>query len=276
LSEIYNMHCHIFPGKIAEKAVGAIGNFYDIKMQGYGTSDTLIEEGKKIGITKYLVCSTATKSEQVESINNFVAFECSTHPEFIGFGSLHPDYTDIEAETARILSLGLKGIKLHPDFQKFNIDDPSAYPIYEWAEKRNLPILIHMGDNRYDYSKPYRLLNILEKFPKLIVIGAHLGGYRCWEEALNCTLKRVDNTVASYIGHDRLFIDTSSSLMFISPEMAANIIHTHGIDKVFFGTDFPMWDHIKEYERFNKIPLSTEEKEKLLYKNAVKFINTLN
>ena len=147
------MHCHIFPDKIEEKAVSAIGAFYDIPMQNKGTSEFLLADGRPVGVNKYLVCSTATTAHQVESINNFVAREAGLHPEFIGFGSLHPDYEDVAAEIDRMLSLGLRGIKLHPDFQKFNIDDERAFPIYKAAEGR-LPILFHTGDDRYDFLEP--------------------------------------------------------------------------------------------------------------------------
>lgn len=255
---IINMHTHIFPVKIAEKAVGAIGDFYDIKMEIKGTPEYILEDGKTIGVEKYLVSSTATTAHQVQSINNFIAAQQAEHPEFIGYGSIHPDYEDIPGEIDRIISLGLHGIKLHPDFQKFNIDDESAYPIYEAAQGR-LPILFHTGDNRYDFSKPRRLYNIVEKFPKLITTAAHLGGYRCWEEA------------QVYFGHPRVYIDTSSALMFVSPEDASKIIHAHGVDHVFFGTDSPMWRHKDELERFNKLEITADERRMILSDNALRF-----
>ena len=257
---IINMHAHIFPMKISEKAVGAIGDFYGIKMQIRGTPEYLLEVVKTIGVEKYLVSSTATTAHQVQSINHFIAAEQTAHPEFIGFGSLHPEYEDIEGEIDRMLAMNLRGIKLHPDFQKFNIDDEAAYPIYEAAQGR-LPILFHTGDDRYEFSKPVRLYRVLEKFPKLIAIGAHLGGYRCWDE------------VSVYLGHPRLYIDTSSALMFLSPERAAEIIRQHGTDRVFFGTDSPMWRHKDELERFNRLPLTPEERKKILSGNALKFFN---
>lgn len=256
--KIINMHTHIFPGKIEEKAVDAIGRFYGIPMQNKGTSEYLIDDGAKIGVSKYLVCSTATTPHQVESIDNFVAEEAKKHPEFIGFGSIHPDYENIAAEIDRMIALGLKGIKLHPDFQKFNIDDKRAFPIYEAAEGR-LPILFHTGDNRYDFSSPVRLNRIMEKFPKLVAIAAHLGGYRNWSEA-----------EVNY-GHPRVYIDTSSSLMFMKPEEAVEIIRKHGISRVFFGTDSPMWNHKDEYERFLRLELTDKERSMILHENAESF-----
>ncbi len=268
ITKIYDMHTHIFPAKIAEKAVSAIGKFYDITMAEAGTSSELLASGSRAGITKYLVCSTATTGAQVESINNFIAGECATHSEFIGFGSMHPDYSkigNIADEVDRIISLGLKGIKLHPDFQHFNVDDPEAFPIYEAAEGK-LPLLVHIGDNRYDYSRPYRLLNIVRQFPKLKVISAHLGGYRCWEEA---------QALTGYLGHPNIYIDTCSAIQFMTQAEAKKIILAHGIDRVFWGTDFPMWNHADELERFLGFGFDDEINQKILWQNAENFINSI-
>ena len=161
-----------------------------------------------------------------------------------------------------MISLGLKGIKLHPDFQHFNIDAPEAFPIYEAAEGR-LPILIHMGDGRYEYSRPCRLLNVVKQFPKLVVIAAHLGGYQRWDEA---------EALSGYLGNPNIYIDTCSSIQFIPKERSVKIIRSHGVDNVFWGTDFPMWDHEKELNRFLGLGLTEEEKEKILWKNAENFV----
>lgn len=260
--KIYDMHAHIFPAKIAEKATSSIGRFYDIPMQEKGTAEDLLAQGRRIGVSRYLVCSTATTGAQVESINHFIAEEVRTHPEFIGFGSLHPDVPDPEAEVDRMIAAGLQGIKLHPDFQRFMIDDPAAYPIYEAAQGR-LPILFHMGDARYAYSLPIRLMNVLKKFPRLIAIAAHLGGYQRWKEA---------EETDGYLGCPNLYLDTCSAIQFLPHERSEAIIRRHGADRVFWGSDYPMWDHKAEYERFLSLSLTDTEKEQILWKNAETFL----
>ena len=261
-SGIFDMHTHIFPQKIAEKAVSAIGDFYKLEMHKKGYSEDLIEAGGSCGVKHFLVCSTATTPLQVTAINSFIAGEAERHPEFIGFGSLHPDYEDIEGETERIIALGLKGIKLHPDFQKFALDDAGAFGIYEACGER-LPLLVHTGDSRYSFSNPFRILRVLENFPKLRIICAHLGGYSEWREV--CELP-------GYLGNPNIFIDTSSAIQFMEPEKAADIIRKHGADRVFWGSDYPMWAPEKELENFMKIPLTDDEREKILYKNAGLFL----
>lgn len=177
---IIDAHAHIFPDKIAKKATDAIGDFYGIQMtESAGTPDVLLQEGRLAGITKFVVHSTATTVKQVENINKYIVSETEAHPEFIGFMTLHPDMDeeDMDGEIRFAISHGICGVKLHPDFQKFAIDEPRAEKIYKTLDGR-LPILFHTGDKRYNFSNPERLVKIAKKYPKQIVIGAHFGGDR--------------------------------------------------------------------------------------------------
>lgn len=257
--EIIDAHAHIFPQKIAEKATTAIGDFYDIPMNNCGLPENLLEVGAEISVSKYLVCSTATVPQQAQAINNFIAEECEKHPEFFGFGTLHAEMDGLEEEAGRIAALGLRGIKLHPDFQKFDIDDPRAEKIYQAAKKHDFPVLIHMGDDRYDYSSPKRLAIMADKYPETRFIAAHFGGYRRWEEAGELLRKK------------NVWFDTSSSLPMISKEEALRLVDCYGADRLFWGTDFPMWSHKKELERFLALGLPEEINRMILSENAKKF-----
>ena len=256
--EIIDAHAHIYPVKIAEKATFAIGDFYGIKMaMPSGVPEKLLEVGTKAGISRFVVHSCATKAAQVRSINEFIKREMDEHKEFLGFMTLHEDLTEeeISEEVDWCVKNGFKGVKLHPDFQKFYIDGENAEKIYRVVGDK-LPILFHTGDDRYEYSKPVRLAKIAKKYKNVNFIGAHFGGYRCWDE-LDC-----------YKGLDNVYFDTSSSLAFISTEKAENLIRQFGVEKFFFGTDFPMWDATEELARFLKIPLNDCEREKILAQNV--------
>ena len=97
-------------------------------------------------------------------------------------------------------------------------------------------------------------------YPKVNFIAAHFGGYRCWDD------------VDCYKGLDNIYFDTCSSLNFISPQKAKQLIDLFGYEKFFFGTDFPMWDAKRELDRFNQIPLNDTEKECILVKNIKKLL----
>ena len=199
-------HAHIYPGKIAEKATASVGDFYSIPMQNVGLPHVLAQRGGEAGIDRFLVCSVATKVEQVRSINQFIQQKCEKYPQFIGLAAWHQDVEDIQGEMDDIQARGLRGIKLHPDFQQFFIDDPRMLPVYEEAHRRGLPVLFHTGDSRTDYSSPYRLMRVIEKIPEFTCIAAHLGGYSEWKEAR----RELSGT--------NVYIDTSSSLFKVSRE----------------------------------------------------------
>lgn len=257
--KIFDAHCHIFPEKIAAKASVNIGRFYDLHMDFDGSVKTLMELYARAGVDKCLVQSVATSPAQVRSINDFIAESVREHPDmFVGFCSLHPlmEKKEIEAEIDRAIALGLKGIKLHPDFQRFRIDERKAYDIYEAAEGR-MPILFHTGDFRYDYSSPKRLANALKDFPRLVAIGAHFGGWSEWDDG------------EKYLADNpNVYVDTSSSLYSVSPEKALEYIRAFTPDRVMFGTDYPMWSVEDELRRMEKIDLTDSEREKVMYKTA--------
>ena len=258
---IIDFHAHIYPAKIAEKASKNIGLFYNTQMCYDGSPEKLLESGRKIGVEKYIVHSTATVAHQVEAINNYIVSEVNLHKEFVGFGTIHPDYEDFENELKRIKSLGLRGIKLHPDFQKFQVDTPGMDDVYEVIAELKMPVLVHAGDYRYDFSGPKRILHVLEKHPSLIVVAAHFGGYTEWDNAME------------YLVGQRVWFDTSSTLWKLPVEKADEMIKAHGFEKFLFGSDYPMWDHEDELKRFLRLSLSPEEREAILYKNAEKLLS---
>lgn len=258
--KIIDLHSHVFPEKIADKAVESIGNFYGVAMAGKGTVEDLLEKGKEIGVNKYVIHSTATKPEQVRIINDFIAQAQMNNKSFIGFGTLHPDIDDVEVEVDRILNLELKGVKLHPDFQGFNIDDDSMMKVYKALEGK-LPVLMHMGDETKTSSSPARLKKVIDMFPDLTVIAAHFGGYKMWDES--CKLLVGTN----------VYFDTSSALFMLNKENATDIIRLHGPEKILFGSDYPMWNHKEELQRFLSLGLTQNEREMILWKNASKLLN---
>ncbi len=263
--KIIDSHCHIYPDAIAQKASDGTGHFYDIKMCHDGKVSTLLEQGKAANIGHYIVQSVATTPKQVSSINHYIANEVSKSGGMMtGLGTLHPESDDIKADFDELISLGLKGVKIHPDIQGFKLDDYRCLKFYELCEGK-IPILIHTGDHRYDYSNTNRLIPLLEIFENLTIIGAHFGGWSVWEEATK-QLK----------GYKNLYVDCSSSFYAMTKEKATALIKEYGADRVLFGTDYPMWNPGSELECFYSLGLSDEDNKKILHDNAVKVFNLHN
>ncbi len=258
---IIDAHCHIYPEKIAAKATAHTDAFYGVNSAYDGSLKQLLDFGKKAGISKFIVQSVATTPHQVHSINNYIAHEIEENIDLlIGLGTMHPDSEDISADVDRVANLGLKGIKMHPDIQGFALDDERCMPFYERCQTLGLPILIHTGDYRYDYSNPDRLINILKTFPKLTVIGAHFAGWSVWDEALEKLLQ-----------FDNLYVDSSSTLGFAKDtDKFKSLFLGWGEDRVLFASDYPMWSAAEEIKVLESLNFDDCMYEKIFHKNAEK------
>ncbi len=258
--DIIDFHTHIYPEKIADRAVASVGEFYNISMDSLGTADALIKQGEGCGVKGYLVQSVALTPSRVTAINDYIASECKAHKEFYGFGTIHADFEDKIAEAQRIIDLGLKGVKIHPDTQMFNMDDPKMFELYDFLQENDLPILIHCGDYRYDYSHPKRLKNLLRQFKRLTVIGAHFGGWSLFDLALE------------YLKEENCYVDTSSSFFMLGKRRTRELIREYGAERVLFGTDFPMWTAETELGFLESLNLTDEENHLILHKNAERIL----
>ncbi len=254
---VIDSHCHIYPQKIAEKAIENTDNFYSTHSVGSGIVENLAKHHNSVDL--FLVQSVATTAKQVKSINEFIASSIKGNSKFVGLGTMYPDSLTIEEDFEHLKSLGLKGIKMHPDIQKFAVDDDRMKKIYSLASKSNIPVLLHTGDNRYDYSNPNRLIPVLKEFPNLTFIGAHFGGYTLWEEAAK-QLKDIPN----------LYVDCSSSFAVIGKDRGKKLIEMYTPDKVLFGSDYPMYYPENDLETIFSMGFSSSELKKILSENAKK------
>jgi predicted TIM-barrel fold metal-dependent hydrolase len=258
MANIFDFHTHAYPEKVAEKAVEFLNDYYNVECQGDGTIEDLLKSAGDAGVGYILVHAVATKPSQVENVNTWIS-GCLTANVF-GFGTIHPQYDNIKEELRRIKQLGLRGIKLHPDFQEYFANDPSMDIVYANIEGV-LPVLIHAGDVQSDYSSPRRIADVVTRYPNLTVIAAHLGGYSQWDEAEEYL-----------IGRD-LYIDTSSAIWALPRERAVSLVRRHGVEKVLFGTDYPLTRHREELARFEGLGLEEWEKRLILFENAKKLLN---
>lgn len=258
---IIDAHAHIYPDKISDKAVKNVGDFYLLGMQCGGTVQELLSIGKSAGIDRFLVHSPALSAARVRSINDYISQECRIHPELIGFGTLHADMENPEIEISRMKSLGLKGIKIHPDSQRFHLDDPRMMSIYRILEAEKLPVLFHTGDYRYDYSHPRRLVHVMHTYPNLVCIASHYGGWSIYDLAME------------FLRDESCYLDMSSSFAFLGMQRAKELIELYTPGRMLFGSDFPMWNPGSELDLFHSMGFSKAEEEAMCYSNIMTILN---
>lgn len=252
---VADIHAHIFPDKLAAKASASIGSFYDEGASHIASLQVLKEQEQLAGIEYFAASSSATAPSQVAHLNAFIAESAAATPNLVPLGSLFPTMEGWEEALEKMLALGIKGVKIHPDFQKININDPGAVEMYRAIAKAGLPVLFHMGDARFDYSAPERLTDLIRQVPDLVAIAAHFGGWQAWDRSY------------AHILPENVFYDTSSSLMFLGRERALDFLDKMGAERFLFGSDFPMWTPKQELERFLELGLDEATEKKILFQN---------
>ena len=258
--KLIDMHAHVYPDMIAARAARNIRDYYHLGDQMDGTISMLLERGSAAGVEHYLILPVAVKPEHVKTINNFTHQQVKGNARFTGFGTIHAGMENMMAEVERLESLHLKGIKIHPDCQHFNIDDPRLFPLYEEIQGK-LPMMIHLGDETYNYSHPARLRKVLQSFPNLDVCAAHFGGHTMYETAKAC------------LSDTNCILDISSTLMFLDKKPAEGYVNHYGAERLAFGTDYPVWDPVREVELFLSLDLTEDQKEQIAWKTAARFLN---
>lgn len=259
--KVFDIHAHIYPDAIAGRATAAISGGYDgFPVTEDGRLDTLLTRLDEAGFDGACVHSVATTPHQVESVNRFIMTAARARPELLTpFASMHPDLPDPEAVADGIVKAGFRGVKLHPEFQGFRVDEPRAVRMFAALAGR-LPVLLHCGDHRCDFSVPERVRRLKRLLPELTLVCAHLGGWITWERA-----------AAELIGAD-VWVDTSSSLYALDGTTAAGIIRGYGVERTLFGSDYPMWRPADELRRFLELPLTDGEKEQILWDNHLRLL----
>ena len=177
---------------------------------------------------------------------------------------MHPFYDKWSYELDRIKD-NAEGIKFQPEFQMFFIDDEKTFPMYEKIQKLQIPILVHCG---YELSLtglvqagPKQMLNVKKYFPEIKFVAAHMGGFQMW-----------DDVEKEIIGDDYFYIDTSSALTFMPKEQIYRFLNKHNINKILFGTDFPIGNPEQDLKLIKSLDIKPENLEKIMHANAEKLL----
>ena len=260
---LIDFHTHAFPETIAAPAVAKLSHAAGgLVPQTDGTLPSLLAEMDRDGVDISLVQSIATNPRQQRKVNDF-AVEMNSHPRILAFGSVHPDAPDALEELERIAASGLKGVKLHPEYQGFYVDEERMKPIYRKISRLGLITLFHAGHD-YGFAPPFRcmpenLARALRWFDTPVV-AAHWGGNGCGEEVLR------------HLCGENLFFDLSFGYGNMPKAIAQRILDAHGPDRLLFGSDMPWHRPEWELRLINSLDIGDADREKILHGNAEKLL----
>jgi len=261
---LIDFHTHAFPEKIAGRAVSKLArDAGGLEPQTEGTVLSLKQQMAADGVDISVVHSIATNPKQQAKVNDF-AMEINRDPAVVAFGSVHPDADDALEELERIVAAGLKGVKLHPEYQGFYADDLKMQPIYRKISQLGLITLFHAGQD-YGFGPPYHAMpeNLLKalKWFDSPVVAAHWGGYGCCFEVLE------------KLCGAPLWFDLSFGYCSMPRPAAQAIIDRHGTDWLLFASDMPWHRPAWEKRLLDSLDLSPEDREKIDFRNAVRLLN---
>jgi len=262
---IIDFHTHIFPDALAERAITAmIENAPVMHNHTDGTLAGLKRSMAANGIDRSIILPVATKLSQVATINSNSIHNSTDTVTF--FGTLHPDSQDFVSEIARLKQAGIRGIKLHPEYQMFYFADSKYYPMYEAIQDAGMLLIMHAGKDpapmfSSDHAMPLDIKKVCAAFPRLKLIAAHMGGWRLWD--------RIEHELAG----ENVFFDTAAVTGLIDPSLFVRLVRKHGAERILFASDSPWFGQGASRDWIDALPLTSSEKEKIFFANAQALLN---
>lgn len=276
---IIDVHAHAYPDRIARKVKERMESVSGSSVENAGTPEALVESMKETGIDVSVFLPVATNPKQVGKLNAQAIRWMEEYGDrgLLSFAAVHPDTEQGKEVMRGIKNAGLKGIKLHPDYQDTYFDDIRYLRILDAAAEEGLAVLVHAGmDEVYPdhvHCDVKRVLNVIERFEYEKLILAHMGGWQLWED------------VKKYICGAPVYFDTAFSLTgtvnvehkngfgsMLDDARFVDLVRSHGADKILFGTDTPWSSQKENLEWIRECSLDDAEKELILGENARKLL----
>lgn len=276
---IIDVHAHAYPKRIAKKIAERMARVGGSLVSADGTPEGLVTGMERTGVDRSVFLPVATVPRQVGKLNaQAVQFEEQYGDHgLISFGAIHPDTEHVKDVLRGVRNAGLKGVKIHPDYQGVCFDDIRYMRILDAAAELGLPVLTHAGmDEVYPdevHCDVPRILNVIEKMGGACLILAHMGGWNMWED------------VRRYVCGAPVYFDTAFSLTgtvgvenkgkvgaMLGDRQFVELVRAHGADKVLFGSDTPWSAQRDSLEWIRGCGLTEEEKEMVLGGNALRVL----
>lgn len=276
---IIDIHAHAYPARIAKKVKERMESVSGSRVENVGTPEALVEGMEKNGVDHSVFLPVATNPGQVGKLNAQAIrwMEEYGNRGLVSFAAVHPDTAELKMVMRGIRNSGLRGIKIHPDYQETYFDDIRYLRILDAAAEEGLLVLVHAGmDEVYPdqvHCDVKRILRVLEEVECSHLILAHMGGWQMWTD------------VKKYICGAPVYMDTAFSLTgtvsvenrgvygkMLDDHQFTELVRLHGSDRVLFGSDTPWSSQKENLEWIQKCSLNPGEKTQILGENARKLL----
>ncbi len=267
--EHIDAHIHLYP----EKLMSAIFSYFD-RINWHFPYRKDIPEAlqylKKNGLQKGFLLLYAHRAGMAHELNRWAAGLCRENAELVPFACFHPEDPEPEALVRTCLEdWNFAGFKLHFNVQRYFPEDPRFFPVYRGVEERGKAMVMHISSfpSKSDYLGADRLQAVLHHFPRLKIQVAHLGlpdNQDFWR------------LMDKYPG---IYLDTAFILgnpLFADSGQLVAATEERFPGRVLYGSDFPLICHdLKEVlDQISSLPWDHSFKRKILYENALNFLNS--
>ncbi len=268
---IIDFHTHAYPDAVAPNALAHMGALANCSFYTDGTVANLTASMAEAKIDYSVVLPVVTNPTKANVIND-ISIANKNKDGLIYLGGIHPDTENYREELDKLKSAGIRGFKIHPQYQNTPIDDIRYLRILEYAAKIGLFVVAHAGvEGAYPdrhLSDPEMIRNVLRQVEGLTMVAAHMGGVFSW------------NRVAENLLDTDVYLDTSCVLgplkradmdakfHLMEQEAFVALVRQFGAERILFGSDTPWTSQTDSVNIFLSLPLSEEEKAYILHKNA--------
>ncbi len=278
-----DFHTHVFPPQIKKKRNDYIDRdpcfaiLYSNPEAKIATADELIADMDKGGIDISVILNIGwTTHELCVETNDYIIDAVTRFPKrLVGFCAVQPQSTKAAVkEIERCAKAGLKGVgEMRPDMQLFDLDDEMVIaPFVEALNHHNLILLTHASEpvgHKYQGKggiTPDVLYPFIAAYPQLTIVCAHWGGGLPFYNLMPEVKKAMQN----------VYFDTAASPFLYSPDIYSHVVKLAGVDKILFGSDYPLMPPRRLLEEIEALDLNKETKELMLSGNAWRLLGIKN
>ena len=252
---IIDFHVHL--GKVVRGWINVLNSIgIESEEQVEKEVDELIAEMDKYGIDKAVVFPNPRLPHEYKLANDEIAKAQQLYPDrIIGFCRVDPRDLKIAIEELErsVLTLGLKGLKLHPVMEVFTVDHDHIIKVVRKAADLGIPVIIHSGMSMM--ASANRFNKLAEKVPEATIIMAHFTTY--------------PSNILVAKKHKNIYLETSAA---INPKVIEVAVKEIGAERILYGSDWPYLDMRFEKLKIELANIDDEEKKLILGRNALRIL----
>lgn len=209
-------------------------------LQGWANEEKMLKDMQSGSINQCVLLGWYWENQETCALLNdwhSKLYQKNPH-RFIPFAAVQPA-AGVSAfeELKRVFDLGFKGIgELCPAVQGFSVKEPNFRKIVQWAIEKNMPINFHVTE---PLGRPYwgrvetplhDYLWLAQTFPQLKIILSHWGGL--------LPFYKLNPFVKKYLSN--VYYDTAASPLLYEIKIFRSVIDSIGVEKILFGSDYPL------------------------------------